>query len=158
MGTLKMMKARNSGKRKSRHAAIDALLRQISQENAAQFEVLANEYYDDNPGATAEECVQIDILIHSQWTTQCLWAVENRIYRDEMDQAKDQKYALAEAWIKRSADFVRISQRVESAQKTYYKALHQLERLRKARNGKPAPAASKGHNLVQMPTDGSWVN
>jgi hypothetical protein len=164
MGKIRQTNTR-SARRRSRSAVIDAMLREVSQEHAAELEALAAEYFADNPDATPEERIQIDILIHSQWTTRCLWAVETRIWNEEMTHVKDPNLAQAEVWIKRSADYTRIQSRTSAAQNAFHKALRELLRLRAARgaerNAAPArkssDSQSKLYNLAEMPTSGPWI-
>lgn len=147
------MKRTRSSKRKPRGHVVDAMLQAVCEEFSGELQELAAEYAAAYPDATPAERLQIDILIHSYWMWNCLNRVDTRIWNEEMAAAENPEIALGEAWINRSADFMRVDRRSEAASREFYRALDELQRLRATHKPAAKPAAP---SLGGLPT-GRWI-
>jgi len=101
--------------------------------------------------------MQLETLARGQWQQRCLDRVETRIWTDEMEKAQGAEYPMGEAWCNRATDFMRIQRRMDAAQRSYDKALHEWVRLRHAGKVartpvKPAPAI----HLADLPSSSRW--
>ena len=106
--------------RKPRGRVVDELFRNVYAESAGELELLAFACTEAYPDASPAEKLQIDILVH------------------------------ARAWIKRSADFIRVRRRINAASRTLHQALDELQRLRAARKTLPP----KPHARRRQPKPG----
>jgi hypothetical protein len=131
---------KRSSTRKPRGHVVDALIQAVCEEFSGELEELAAEYAASYPNASPAERLQIDILIHSQWMWTCLNRVDTRIWNEEVAVAENPEFALGEAWMKRSADFMRVDRRTAAASREFYRALDELQRLRAAHKAAPRPA------------------
>ena len=152
MATLKQTEAnrRNSqkstgprteqGKAASRFNAlksgIDAKSQVIPGEEPAELETLTDEYHREWQPATPLERFLVDALIYADWQLRRLRRVEAQLWIDEIGDAKSSYHGLKQdaplgQVFNRGRDaFTRLQRRIDSTERSYYRALQQLQRLR----------------------------
>ncbi len=115
-------------------SGIDANAHVIRGENAADLEALTAEYLGRFQPATPEERLHVDTLIRGDWQLRRLARAEAQVwdYGIEYDIRHDE-FVAGQVAITRSDTFARLQRRIEAAERSYQRALHELERLRLVR-------------------------
>jgi hypothetical protein len=121
----------------------------IPGEDPTQLAALTDEYYQRYRPIAPAERDQVDILIRSVWTLRRLGAAEAQVWTYEIDTAYHPNHnaPLGQAFIHCDRALSRLQRSVNSTQRNYRDALHELERLQSLHldpdlnlNLDPAPA------------------
>lgn len=113
----------------------------IPGEDPEQLEELTAAYHRQFRPATPLERSLVDALARDDWQLRRLHTVEARLW--EQGLAADGSN-LADAYLSNLPAFTRLHRRLEAVERSYYRALHELERLRgpAAESLGPDPLAS----------------
>jgi hypothetical protein len=113
-------------------SGVHAQAQVIPGEDAAELEALAQSYHEQFQPATPLECFLVDSLIHADWQLRRLHRVEAQLWA-----AGDTP--LGDTYKQQLDVFTRLQRRIDSAERSYYRALSQLRRQQKAEPGSCAP-------------------
>jgi hypothetical protein len=126
---------------------IDAESLIIRDEKANDLQALADEYMDRFQPATPEERFYVDTLIRDDWQLRRFARADAQIWEYACDHAYelDEDNPLAQVFNLKSQTFLRLQRRIDAAERSYQRALRELERLREARlaakpSAEPDPA------------------
>jgi hypothetical protein len=100
----------------------------IPGEDPAQLTALTDEYYQRFHPAYPEQRDQVDILIRSTWTLRRLAAAEAQVWEYQMENMTGAA-KLGHAFRSAGDAFGRLQRIVNSTQRNYRDALHELERI-----------------------------
>ena len=134
-------KARSS--KNALKSGIDAKSLIIRGESHADFESLQAAYYAHFQPATLPERQYVDILIHADWRLRRLMRAEAELWQhkfatfDEWDEAPE--VPLGRAFAETEA-FTRLQRCMDSTERSYRRALQELQRLQSTRPPAPPPA------------------
>jgi len=123
------------GKASSRMNALKSGIHARSQiiygESQTNLETLTAEYYDSYRPATPEQRMLVDTLIDAEWLLRRFRVCEAQLYEPvvQIIPRPDKGVELAQAFRKNANHFARLQRRIDSAQRNYRNALHELERL-----------------------------
>lgn len=99
----------------------------IPGEDPEQLDELTAAYHRQFRPATPLERFLVDALVAADWQLRRLHTVEARLW--EQGLAPDASN-LADAYLANLPAFTRLHRRLEAVERSYYRALHELERLR----------------------------
>ncbi|HUB83863.1 MAG TPA: hypothetical protein VMB03_33945 [Bryobacteraceae bacterium] len=120
-------KARSA--RNALRSGIDASAQTIiHRENAGDLEVLKWEYEGRFHPSTPEQRALVDTLIDCEFLLRRFRFIEAQLWEDGM-QNTVHKTILGEAFRRNCDAFTRLQRRIDSTQRNYRNALHELERL-----------------------------
>ena len=138
------------GKAVSRFNALKTGIHAQSQvipgENAADLEELTADYYDQFPPSSATERFLVDTLIASEWRLRRLRTAEAQLWQHELKDASDsirglqQECPLGHVFDRSTDNFTRMHNYLQSAERSYFRALKELNRLQ-AGAARPSPSA-----------------
>ena len=103
----------------------------IHCETPADLEYLKNEYRDRFCPSTPEQRMLVDTLVDCEWLLRRFRRVEAQLWEDGM-QGTIHKTILGESYRRNCDPFTRLQRRIDSTQRNYRNALHELERLQAA--------------------------
>jgi len=112
----------------------------IPGEDAAELESLAAEYHRQFPAVTALERFLVDALVSADWQLRRLRRVEAQLWSNELAEAEG---SLGQVFSRGSRAFLLLQRRIDSTERSYYRALNQLQRLHEAALGDPEPLAGE---------------
>jgi hypothetical protein len=119
-----------AGKAASRFNAlktgIDARTQVLPWEIAAELEALAAEYAEQFRPANAVERFLVDEMITAEWQLRRLRGIEAQIWKREL-LCQDVTAAFG-----RDSALTRLHRRMDAAQRSYYRALKEMQRIRKS--------------------------
>ena len=123
-------------------SGIDAQSQIIRGEDMAALQALIAEYVERFHAATPEQRYYVDILIRDDWQLRRLAKADAQIWEYQMQAAWKIKEScpLGQALCRGDAAFTRLQRRIDAAERSYQRALHELERLQSA--PPPPPAAA----------------
>lgn len=98
----------------------------IPGEDSAELEELAAGYHREFQPATPLERFLVDALIHDEWQIRRYRAIEARLWEQALSPENSN---LGEAYTRNLPAFTRLHRRLESAERSYYRALQELRRL-----------------------------
>jgi hypothetical protein len=103
----------------------------IPGEDPAHLATLLEEYFERYRPALPEQRDQVDILVRSTWTLRRLAAAEAQVWIYQMESAfhLDPGAPLGQAFLNCDRTLTRLQRHVNSTQRNYRDALHELERL-----------------------------
>jgi hypothetical protein len=103
----------------------------IPGEDPARLTALLEEYFQRYRPAVPEQRDLVDILVRSTWTLRRLAVAEAQVYSHEMDRANhlDQESPIGHAFCLSDRTLSRLQRMINSTQRNYRDALHELERL-----------------------------
>jgi hypothetical protein len=129
------------GKAISRYNALksglDARSMVIPGESAEELEQLAQNYRREHRPASPLEHFLVDAIVAADWQLRRLRAIEAEIWREEALAAG----GFAEAYARDRA-FTRLHRRMDAAERSMYKALKELQKIRKGREEEEPEDAS----------------
>ena len=142
----------------------------IPGEDPAELENLAADYHQRFVPATPEECFLVDSLVDADWQMRRLRKARAQLWVHELKDAAQsafgpalrQECALGHVFDRAKDNFVRLYRIIQAAERSYYRALHELTRLQSTRAAGPdlrplgrpeAPAPSQP--LVSSPQPAS---
>ena len=116
------------GKAVSRFNALQSGIHAKSQvipgENAGELEALAADYQEEFQPETPLERFLVDSLICADWQLRRLRRIEAQLWQRELEEGAD----LAEAYT-RNAAFARLHRRMDAAERSYYRALKEMQQI-----------------------------
>ena len=98
----------------------------IPGEDAAQLEALAADYCQQFQPESPLEIFLVDAMIAADWKLRRLRKIEAQLWQRELAHAAD----LAEAYT-RNPVLPQVQRRIEATERSYYRALHQMQRIQK---------------------------
>jgi len=118
------------GKAVSRFNALKTGIQAHSQiipgEDPGALEELAAGYTLQFRPATPVERFLVDILVNADWQLHRLYTVEARLWEQSLS---DGTSGLGQAYERNLQPFTRLYRRIEAVERSYYRALNELERL-----------------------------
>ena len=147
------------GKAVSRFNALKSGIHAKSQvipgEDPAELEALADGYHQEWAPASRLECFLVDSLVRADWLLRRLARIEAETWTHEIEQARksvcsklDEDAPLGQIYARTDDRYNRLQRRIDSTERSYYRALTQLQRLRAS--GRPAPQPSENTNPVPV--------
>src|SRR5690242_4638693 len=103
-------------------SGIHAQAQVIPGEDAAELEALTQGYHDQFRPASPLECFLVDSLIHADWQLRRLHRVEAQLWASH-------EGSLGETYVQALDVFTRLQRRIDSTERSYYRALQQLQRM-----------------------------
>ena len=117
----------------------------VSRGNAlksAALKALTGEYFEHFQPATPEQRALVDTLIRSDWLLRWLRLTETQIWESELKESQESDYPLALAFISQRGVFARLQRCIDSAGRSYYRALQALRRLQAEAPAEPVPRST----------------
>src|SRR5690348_17125994 len=108
----------------------------IPGEDPAELEALAAGYHQQFPAATPLECFLVDALIHADWQLRRLHRLEAQLWADQIHDTEGETQ-LGKVYARALDVFTRLQRRIDATERSYYRALTQLQRLQMG--AEPAP-------------------
>ena len=112
-------------------SGINAKAQVIPGEDPAELQAVTTGYHQDWQPATYLERFLVDSLIRAEWLLQRLSRLEAQLWAvgPVADQPSDAP--LADTYARDLDRFTRLQRRIDSTERSYYRALNQLQRLRR---------------------------
>ena len=118
-------------------SGIHAKSQVIPGEDPAELEALAEGYRLDWAPTSHFECFLVDSLVRADWLLRRLSRVEAETWTHEIQEARksvfnklDEDAPLGQIYGRTDDRYTRLQRRMDSAERSYYRALTQLQRLR----------------------------
>jgi hypothetical protein len=137
-------------------SGIDAQSHLIRGEDHSQLQTLAAEYLERFRPATPEERFYVDTLIRDDWQLRRLAKADAQIWEYQMQLAYklDKDSPLGQAFAGCDRTFIRLQRRIEATERSYQRALRELERLQST--GQPVARPDLPETLLPpQPTETS---
>lgn len=125
-------------------SGIDAQAFVIPGEDPGQLQDLATDYYLQFQPAGPLERFLVDSLIHADWQLRRLRRTEAQLWSREITSSRKSSFGLDESaplgqiFDRGPSSFMLLQRRLDATERSYYRALKQLQRLQAAR---PKPVA-----------------
>jgi hypothetical protein len=139
-------------------SGVNAKSQVIPGEDASALEALAADYHQQFQPATPLECFLVDSLVNADWQLRRLRRVEAQLWGFHTDAAKDETDGIDEDYplghvFQRGIDaFNRLQRRIDSTERSYYRALKELQRHQAGRTtGPPEPIPQELASFSQDP-------
>jgi hypothetical protein len=128
-------------------SGIDAESLIILGEDRAALETLTQEYVERFHPTTPEQRHFVDILIRDDWQLRRLAKVDTQIWERELISPLkyDQNAPLGSAYACGATTFFRLQRRMDSAERSYQRALRELQRLQSIEE------VAQSHAVAQVP-------
>ena len=135
----------------------------IPGEDPAELEKLAADYHQRFVPATPEECFLVDSLVDADWQMRRLRKARAQLWVHELSDAAKTTFGgglqaecpLGDVFDRATDNFVRLYRIIQAAERSYYRALHELTRLQSTRAAvpdlQPAAAASSSESPAPDP-------
>jgi hypothetical protein len=116
-------------------SGIDAQSQIIRGEDPASLEALAAEYTGRFQPATPEERFYVDTLVRDDWQLRRLARADAQIWESGFSSTfrLEEDTALGQVFNNRSQTFMRLQRRIDATERSYQRALRELQRLRAGR-------------------------
>jgi len=101
----------------------------IPGEDAAELETLSAEYQDQFQPASALERFLVDALISADWQLRRLRRIEAQLWTHELADSPDTESSLGAVFTRSPQSFQLLQRRIDAAERSYYRALKELQRL-----------------------------
>ncbi len=128
----------------------------IPGEDPAELEAMTAGYHRDWAPATYLERFLVDSLVRADWLLQRLSRVEAELWAHEMESARkstfsklDENAPMGDIYGRTYDRFARLQRRIDSAERSYYRALTQLQRIRAT--GEAVPEFLSSEPLDPLP-------
>ncbi len=117
-------------------SGIDAQSQIIRGEDAATLDVLTADYLQRFQPATPEERFYVDTLIRDDWQLRRLARADAQIWEHGFGSTfrLEEDSPLGQVFHNRSHTFIRLQRRIDATERSYQRALRELERLRASRS------------------------
>ena len=142
------------GKAVSRFNALKTGIQANSQiipgEDPAALEELAGGYHLQFRPVTPIERFLVDILVNADWQLRRLYTVEARLWEVSL---ADGASGLGEAYQHNLPAFTRLYRRIEAVERSYYRALNELQRLRAVAPAVFSPASPEISEYPALPPE-----
>jgi hypothetical protein len=139
-------------------SGVNAKSQVIPGEDASALEALASDYHQQFRPANPLECFLVDSLVNADWQLRRLRRVEAQLWGFHTDAAKDETDGIDEDYplghvFQRGIDaFNRLQRRIDSTERSYYRALKELQRHQAGRTtGPPEPVPPELASFSQDP-------
>ena len=132
-------------------SGIDAQSQVIPGEDAAAFDALACDYHREWRPATPLEVFLVDAMIRADWQLRRLHRVEAQLWIHQIEESGEPAQ-LGKVYHRAIDAFTRLQRRVEATERSYYRALQQLQRARAAAQSSEDPSFS-APSCPQPPED-----
>jgi hypothetical protein len=128
-------------------SGIDAQSETITGEDPAALEALTAEYLERFRPATPEERHCVDVLVRDEWLLRRLAKAEAQLWEYQIQATSGwmDRWPLGKAWSLADGQFSRLQRRIDSLERSYQRALRELERLQSLRPD-PEPAPQRPEN------------
>jgi hypothetical protein len=127
-------------------SGIDAESNIIPGEDSGDLDALTRDYLEQFRPATVQERQCVDILVRADWQLRRLGRADAAIWKFQMDSVfrLNEVAPLGQAFCRGEKSFTRLQRRTDAAERSYSRALHELERLQAARpRPSPPPQAAE---------------
>lgn len=129
----------------------------IPGEDPAQLEALTAEYHHQFQPATPLARFLVDSLIDAEWQLRRFRTIEAQLWLNESDTVRkswdvEEDRALGLAFIRQVDVFTRLQRRIDAAQRTYARALKQLQGLDSGLDAAPAEPEARQAPVAGFPT------
>lgn len=128
-------------------SGINAKAQVIPGEDPAELEAMTDGYHRDWAPTTHLERFLVDSLVRADWLLQRLSRLEAELWTHEIETARqssfnklDEDAPIGDIYGRTHDRFTRLQRRIDSAERSYYRALTQLQRLRREADYEPGPA------------------
>jgi hypothetical protein len=108
----------------------------IPGEDPAELEAIAAGYHQDWAPATHLECFLVDSLVRADWLLRRLARLEAELWTHHIEETRkntipqpEQNALLGHVYARSCDPFTRLQRRIDSAERSYFRALTQLQRL-----------------------------
>ena len=128
---------------------IDARSQTIPGEPISQLEELTDDYYERFCPTTPEQRMLVDTLIDCEWLLRRFRRVEGQMWENPIFEITP-----AKAFRDASDHFARLQRRIDSTQRNYRNALHELERLQAEQAAEPESEPVISWNQTPKPPNG----
>lgn len=114
----------------------------IPGEDPAELEALSAGYYEQFHPASPIASFLVDTLIHADWQLRRLRRLEAQLWTSQLSEIKEdaETAPLGRVFVQSLDAFTRLQRRIDATERSYYRALHELERLPAPAVDTPAPA------------------
>jgi hypothetical protein len=138
----------------------------IPGEDPAELEAIAAGYHQDWAPATHLECFLVDSLIRADWLLRRLARLEAELWTHHIEETRkntipqpEQNALLGHVYARSCDPFTRLQRRIDSAERSYFRALTQLQRLQanaeSITDQQPAPGFQPQASERQLPVSES---
>jgi len=117
----------------------------IPGEDPAELDAINERYRHDWQPVSGLECFLVDSLVRDHWLLQRLSRVEAELWIHQIKDARtsayhklDEEAPVGDTYSRNYERFTRLQRRIDSTERSYYRALHELRRLH------PDPGSGKG--------------
>ena len=139
-------------------SGIHAKVQVIPGEDPAELEALMEGYHQEWAPASSTECFLVDSLIRADWLLRRLSRIEAEAWTHEIEDARKSSFAkldesapLGHIYGRMDDRFTRLQRRIDSTERSYYRALTQLQRLRNQKDLSENPIARPSSSPSPQP-------
>jgi hypothetical protein len=143
-------------------SGINAKLQVIPGEDPAGLQAMADGYTHEWAPKTYLERFLVDSLVRADWLLQRLSRLEAELWTHEMEAARgltfsklDEDSPIGDVYSRNYDKFTRFQRRIDSTERSYYRALTQLQRLRQGLDHGEGPAPEPGRPPLEDSTSPS---
>jgi hypothetical protein len=112
-------------------------------EDQADLETLIAEYYQRFAPATPEERCFVDTLVRAEWQLRRLHEIDAELWEHQLTAIPEEGFPRGRAFQLADAAFARLQRRIDAVERSFVRALHEIERLQAARmSAGPEPLPS----------------
>lgn len=148
-------------------SGINARTQVIPGEDPAELQAMADGYHQEWQPATSLERFLVDSLVRAEWLLQRLSRIEAELWTHQIADVRsssfgrlDEKSPLGDIYSRNYDRFARLQRRIDSTERSYYRALQQLQRVRASREAaqelEPLPTDPPAPGPDQQPELGSF--
>ena len=101
----------------------------IPGEDPAELDQLAADYHRQFHPSTPVECFLVDTIVNADWQLRRLHKVEAKLWDHALSEDNS---GLGDAYTRNLAAFTRLHHRLEAVERSYYRALKQLQQLQES--------------------------
>jgi len=130
-------------------SGINAKAQVIPGEDPAELEAITAGYHQDWQPTTYLERFLVDSLVRADWLLQRLARLEAELWAHHIEDARKSVFnklnedaPLGDTYSRNYDRFTRLQRRIDSTERSYYRALTQLQRLRAVGQSEPEPPPS----------------
>jgi hypothetical protein len=125
----------------------------IPGEDPAELDALAAAYHDEFRPSTSLECFLVDTLVHADWQLRRLHRLEAQLWTSQIAEIQEDA-PLGRAYAQSLDAFTRLQRRIDSTERSYYRALKEL-RARAVEPAIPEPSAPELASFCPPPPEPS---
>jgi hypothetical protein len=143
-------------------SGINAKLQVIPGEDPADLQAMSDGYTHEWAPKTYLERFLVDSLVRADWLLQRLSRLEAELWTHEIEAARaltfsklDEDSPIGDVYSRNCDAFTRFQRRIDSTERSYYRALTQLRRLRQGLDRGEGPAPEPGRPPLEDSTSPS---